>query len=32
MENNIYNYNHAIKLIERKNMLVTGVKKIYFNR
>ena len=28
MENNIDNYNHAINLIERKNMLVTGVKKI----
>ena len=28
MENNIDNYNHAINLIERKNILVTGVKKI----
>jgi len=28
MENNIDNYNHAINLIERKNMLITGVKKI----
>ena len=28
MENNIDNYNHAINLVERKNMLVTGVKKI----
>ena len=28
MENNIDSYNHAINLVERKNMLVTGVKKI----
>ena len=28
MENNIDNYNHAITLVERKNMLITGVKKI----
>lgn len=28
MENNIDNFNHAINLIERKSMLVTGVKKI----
>lgn len=28
MENNIDNYNHAINLVERKNMLITGVKKI----
>lgn len=28
MENNIDNYNHAINLIERKNMLISGVKKI----
>lgn len=28
MENNIDNYNHAINVVERKNMLVTGVKKI----
>ena len=28
MDNNIDNYNHAINLIERKNMLITGVKKI----
>ena len=28
MENNIESYNHAINLVERKNMLVTGVKKI----
>ncbi len=28
MENNIDNFNHAINLVERKSMLVTGVKKI----
>ncbi len=28
MESNIDNYNHAINLVERKNMLVSGVKKI----
>jgi len=28
MENNIDNYNHAINIVERKNMLITGVKKI----
>lgn len=28
MENNIDNYNHALNLVERKNMLITGVKKI----
>ena len=28
MENNIDNYNHAINMIERKNMLISGVKKI----
>ncbi len=28
MENNVDNYNHAINLVERKSMLITGVKKI----
>ena len=28
MENSIDGHNHTINLVERKNMLVTGVKKI----
>lgn len=28
MENNIGSYNHSINILERKNILVTGVKKI----
>ena len=27
-ENNISNYNHSINLLERKNLVITGVKKI----
>lgn len=27
-ENNISNYNHSISLLERKNLVITGVKKI----
>ena len=27
-ENNISNYNHGISLLERKNLVITGVKKI----
>ena len=27
-ENNISNYNHGISLFERKNLVITGVKKI----
>jgi len=28
IDNNITNYNHGISVIERKNIIVTGVKKI----
>ena len=28
MDNNVANYNHGITVIERKNIIVTGVKKI----